>query len=399
MTIGIDASRANAEHRTGTEWYSYHVIEHLKTLIPEEHTVILYSKEPLRDGLENLPKNWRSRVLNWPPQFLWTQLRLSLEMLFNRPDMLYVPAHTIPLVHPKKVVTVIHDVGFERQTELYGQKAIGGKKPFAKKLMNLLVRITTLGKYGATELDYHRFSVRLALKSAAAIITVSEFSKKEMHELYGKDIPEIHVIHNGLNERPQTHASMSALEKFNITKPYLYFLGRIEQKKNIPQLIDAYALLREKYYFTGQLVLAGSPGYKYEEVQERIEHHNLREHVIETGWVSEEDAEALLEEAELFVFPSLYEGFGIPVLEAMRAGTPVVCSNIPPLKEVGGDACQYFDPRNPESIAEHIHTVLEDTKLHQELQARGKERIKQFSWSTTAKQTWEVLNNIIDTEK
>lgn len=400
MVIAIDASRANVEQRTGTEWYSFHVIQGLKKIIPAEHTVILYTKEDLRADLLPLPDNWETRILRWPPKFMWTQLRFSLEMLFNKPDVLYIPAHTIPFIHPKKVALVVHDVGFERTAELYDDKPIGYQSGISKRLINLAVRTFTLGKYGATEHDYHRFSMDVALKAATKMITVSEFSKKEINDVYGYSLDNIIPIHNGLNTRKVTmneKAQRAVLGKYGlrVDEEFLLFIGRIEQKKNIPRVIDAYALLREKYGYEGKLVLAGSPGYQYEEVQQQIEQHRLREHIIETGWIEDEDIAVLLHKAKAFIFPSLYEGFGIPVLEAMDAGVPVVCSDIEPLREIAGEAAVFFDPNSPESIADVTNELLGDEARQKELVELGKAQKDKFSWEKTAEGTWEVVKGIL----
>lgn len=398
MVIGIDASRANAENRTGTEWYSFHVIQELKTLIPAEHRVILYSKEPLRDDFGDLPAHWESRVLRWPPKFMWTQLRLSVQMIFARPDVLYVPAHTIPLIHPKRTVTVLHDVGFERQDELYNDAQIGYNSAFMKRVLNFAVRIVTLGRYSAREQDYHRFSARFALRSAAHIITVSEFTKKEIRDVYPEyEHAHISVIHNGFNNQKNITDDTRVkqyLQEQGIEKPYMYFLGRLEQKKNVPRLIDAFAVLRTEHGFEGQLVLAGSPGFQYEEIQRRIAEHGLQDVVQEPGWVSDEESRVLLQEASAFVFPSLYEGFGIPVLEAMDAGVPVVCSAIPALQEVADDAALYFNPEDVNDMALQMHQALTNNEQREQLKQAGSARVQQFSWRNTAEDTWKILQNV-----
>lgn len=388
MTIGIDASRANAIEKTGTEWYSYQVIQQLKKIIPENVSVVLYSKEPLRGDLGKLPVNWRSKQLRWPPVYLWTQLRLSLEQLLHPVHLLYVPAHTIPLVHPEKTVTVIHDVGFERQQNLYNRRSIG-QKSFARHLLNLLVTIATLGRYGATELDYHRFSVRHALRSNAEIIAISKFTASELQELFAAKEDRLHIIPNGYNKRIAPGNSKEIVAKLGITKPYIFAVGRLEHKKNTPRLIEAFAELRKTEDI--QLVLAGRPGHGYNEVLHSIEANNVRQHVIELGWTSEEQVSACMVHAAVFVLPSLYEGFGIPVLEAMELGVPVVCSDIPPLKEIAADAALFANPESGKSIAEQIHRILTEKQTALELVHKGKKRAAKFSWEQTAFLTWQLI--------
>lgn len=362
MMIGIDASRANSEHRTGTEWFSYHVIQELKRIIPNEYQVVLYSKEPLRDALADLPSHWRSRVLRWPPQRLWTQMRLSLEMLFAPPDLLYIPSHTLPVIHPAQVVTVIHDVGFERLPELYGK----------------------------SERAYHRFAVRFALKYASEIITVSAFTKKEIMDVYRVSGEQIHVIPNGLNA-----ARQSTPVHRNADTPYFFYLGRLERKKNTSRLVKAFAAFKKQYTKPMRLILAGARGYGSDEVDAMIQQEGMEDDVRIMGWTPEKDVRVLLEQAQAFVFPSLYEGFGIPLLEAMQAGVPVLASDIPALREVADDAALFFDPASVASIAHALQQMAENSTLRTQCIERGKKRAAQFSWKKTAEQTWQRLQHYV----
>lgn len=172
MKIGIDASRANLSERTGTEWYSYYLIQHLKKVIPSDTEVILYSKSPLVGDLGILPPHWRSVVLSWPPKFLWTQFRLSWEMVRNPVDLLFVPAHTIPIFHPQKTITTCHDIGFIRMPHLYSLK----------------------------ERMYHRLTMWFAVFFAKSIIAPSEFVKQEILHAYPVPSEKIHVIYHGAPE-------------------------------------------------------------------------------------------------------------------------------------------------------------------------------------------------------
>ena len=172
MTIGIDASRANKKTKTGTEWYSYNLILELAKLDTKSQ-YFLYTKEKLQDKLKELPDNFKEKVLKWPPKFLWTMLRLSQEMKKNAPELLFVPAHIIPLVSPAKTITTIHDVGFRRFPHLYS----------------------------GLELKYHNFGLNQAIKKASTIITISEFSKREMIQLCNIDPEKIKVIHNGFDRK------------------------------------------------------------------------------------------------------------------------------------------------------------------------------------------------------
>ncbi|PJA93039.1 MAG: hypothetical protein CO132_04765 [Candidatus Kerfeldbacteria bacterium CG_4_9_14_3_um_filter_45_8] len=393
MHIGIDASRANRQHRTGTEWYSFHVIQELKKIIPGDQRVVLYTKEELRDDLAELPSNWSSKVLRWSPGLLWTQLRLSWEMLWHAPDVLYIPAHTIPLVHPKKIVLVVHDVGFARTNDLYDPKQIGYGSSVSKRIIDFAVRLITLGRYGASEGDYHRFSMNMAKAHASVILTVSNFSRDEILEVYPDISAEkVLVAHNGFHEREESaQFSDEVLRRLMINRPFVFYMGRLEEKKNIPRLIRAWAKARPSGY---QLVLGGTSGFGADRIEDEIVKAGLEDSVVRTGWLEDEDATVLLKEATLFVLPSLYEGFGIPVLEAMAAGTPVICSDIVPLHEVAGEAAAFFDPLDEGSMAEVIKRVLNSVEEKESLVKAGFERIPLFSWTKTAQSTWQAICSV-----
>lgn len=376
ITIGIDASRANVRQRTGTEWYCYYLLQQFAQLYdPRQHRVILYVKEPLVEDLQNLPADWSVRVLRWPPKLLWTQLRLSLALClpWRRPDVLFIPAHTIPIIHPKQTVYVAHDLGFERDPQLYANTYIGGR------WLHWLIKLLTLGRYGTTELDYHRWSMRYAVRQASRIITISQFTKHELQACYPVADERISVIHNGYDQEqyvpPVTTTNSTVV-------PYLFYVGRIERKKNIDHLLQAFALLKTKYHLPHQLWLAGNLGYGFEHFQPTAD-------IKLFGYITEAAKLKLLQQADLFVFPSQYEGFGIPVIEALACGTKVACSDISPLREIGGTACWYYDQTNPAAMAQVMQQALAADAVA--ARQRGLAQVKPFSWQRCGAETWQVL--------
>ncbi|MFA5995442.1 MAG: glycosyltransferase family 1 protein [Patescibacteria group bacterium] len=382
--IGIDASRANVHNRTGTEWYIFNLLEQFKTIIPSSYRVILYSKEPLIEGLNTLPVNWKNKTLRWPPKLLWTQLRLSLAMFngHDKPDVLFIPAHTIPIWHPKKTIYVAHDLGFEAYQEIYSNSYIGGK------WMNYLIKLGSLGKYSTSELDYHRWSMRFSARTASSIITISNFSKHELQKYYHIPAEKITVIYNGFTNNDYFYLN----KNHNNQPPYILFVGRIEHKKNILNLIRAYALLKHKYHLQHHLKLVGIPGYGYQDILQEINKQALQQYIDLCGYVPQADMNILMNQAAAFVFPSHYEGFGIPILEALAAGTPVACSDIPALREVGGSASAYFNKDNPADIAKKITAVLQRSVIEQQqYRVAGFQQIKLFSWRKCAMATWQII--------
>lgn len=399
MVIGIDASRANQAQRTGTEWYSFYLIKHLAKIIGPEHQVFLYTRETLKDDLcSQLPAHFIPKVLGWPPKFLWTQIRLSLHMLFHKPDILFVPAHTIPLIHPKKTVVTVHDIGFEKLKELYNFTSIGPNSGVIKKILSLAVKILTLGKYNNNELDYHRWAMRFAVKQAYHILTISDFSKKEIIDFFKIPASKITRIYISCDETlhriTDQETISSALTKYHITPPYIVFVGRLEQKKNLPRLIDAWNIVKTQSKISHKLVLAGSHGFQYDSIQNKIKQFDLRSSIVETGYIDSTDMATLISAADAYILPSLYEGFGIPILEAFSCQTPLLCSKIASIPEIAKNAALYFDPYDFQDMARVIIRFLLQPSLDSDLTQRGTTRRHDFSWEKCAAETWKVLTHL-----
>ncbi len=401
MTIGIDASRANRKFKTGTEWYSFYLIKELAK-IDQKNIYHIYTDQPLEKDLASLEtnKNFKIKVLKWPFNYLWTQGRLSLEMLFKRPDILFIPSHVLPIIHAKKSVVTIHDIGFARQRQIYGADEIIIGKTLSRKLINFSAQGLTGGKYRANTLDYQFWSLDYALKHAKKIIAVSNFTKQEILELYQVKPDKISVVYHGYNAKifkkiDQTAEMAQVLGKYEIKTPFIFYVGRLDRKKNIPNLIHAYAIMRQKYKkIKHKLVLAGGIGYGYDEVNYAIQEFNLNTEVIATGWVPEDDLPYLYNRASIFVFPSLYEGFGIPLLQAMACGVPIAASKAASIPEVVGPAASLFNPNDKEQIADVMAELILNTDLRNNLIKLGQEQVKNFSLEKSARQTLNVLENL-----
>jgi len=372
MIIGIDASRANKPNKTGTEWYSWHLIEELKKIAPESDSFRLYANSLLIGELGILTGvKWQEKILTWPPKFLWTQIRLWWELLLNPPDALLVPAHTIPLLPIRRRIRVlvnVHDVGFKRSPELY--------KPI--------------------QVWYHDLTMKRIRSRADLIITISEFSKREIMELYEVPEEKIKVVHLGFdaaNYHEQSDSDIAAaMEKYGAADPYLLYVGRLEKKKNIGNIVKAFVIARE-HHENLKLVLAGSSGNQYDEIKEIISGLKLEKEIILPGYVPQKDLPQLIAGAKAFLFPTLYEGFGLPILEAMACGTPVITSDTPPHTEVGGEAAVYIDPKSPEKLADAIMKVLENDEFRRQVAESGVLRAKEFSWRKTAESILAIIKN------
>ncbi|MFA5155614.1 MAG: glycosyltransferase family 1 protein [Patescibacteria group bacterium] len=403
MTIGIDASRANLLHKTGTEWYSFYLIQELARL-DRNNQYWLYVNQPARPELLALIKdnpNFSVRLLRWPLVFFWTLGRLTWEMFWRRPDVLFIPAHALPLFGPRRTVNTIHDLAFLRERNLYRSVKLKTNLAGSRKLINFLVQLLTLGKYRSESVDYLCWSTAFALDHAKKIIAVSEFTKQEILSLYPKTPPDlIAVIHNGYNDklyRPLDDPTRTrkVLEKYDINSPFLLYVGRLEKKKNTPALVEAFSLFLEEHPEQDvKLVLIGDAGYGYDEMKYVIQEFNLNSRVILPGWVEEEDLPYVFNAASAFIFPSKHEGFGIPVLQALACGVPTAVSDLPVLREIAADAAWYFNQNDKQSMARAMGLVLNDADLRRKLRDKGLDRVKDFSWRRCAQETLKLLGNL-----
>lgn len=400
MVIGIDASRANLKHKTGTEWYSFYLIKNLAK-IDKENKYILYINKELSLDLKEAVKdneNFSFKILNWPFSSFWTLGRLSIEMIFNAPDVLFVPAHGLPFFSPSRSVNTIHDLAFLRDKNIYRRDKVKTSHLFSRRLINFLVKVFTLGKYQATSLDYLYWSTKFALKKAKRIIAVSNFTKNEIANFYPNvKIDKVKVVHNGYNSDIYTLSNdelkiESVLNKYGLERPFFLYVGRLEKKKNTPALIEAMSIIRENYpEIKEKLLLIGDASFGYDEVKFMIEEYDLENDVIMPGWVEELDMPYIFEAASAFVFPTKYEGFGIPVLQAMACGLPVAASNIPVLHEVAAEAAIYFDYKNSCSIALAMKSLISEDVLREELRVKGLERVLNFSFEKCARETLDII--------
>jgi len=245
------------------------------------------------------------------------------------------------------------------------------------------------------------FSLRTSCARADLIITVSEFSKREIIKYLGVPEDKIEVIRLGVNS-DRYHANYTknqqaiVCKKYGLPKNYLLYLGTLEPRKNIERLIRAYAKLLEKGEDVPCLVLAGRKGWLYEPIFAVVEELNLHSKVHFIGYVSPEDAPILLSGAEVFLFPSVYEGFGLPIIEAMACGVPVVTSQLASLPEVAGDAAVFVDPYDIRSIQIGISRVLNNSKLCEYYSAMGKKRAKEFTWEQASLRLKDLCERLHD---
>lgn len=351
----IDASRYNiTEKRTGVENYSYFLINALVDQYPDQITLISPKKIPLQVAQLTIP---------FPR--LWTHLRLSWEVFKNKKiQNLFVPSHVLPLIYAKKSVITIHDVAF----------------------------FTSPKSYSPQSRWYLNWAAKFAVKHAYKIITPSEKSKADLMKYYHCPANKIQVIPLGFSPPDVSFTAQeveSTLKKYALQKKaYFLYTGRIEYKKNSDTLIKAFEAFHS-HHPQVKLVMAGFVGHGGQAILDSIP-EKLRPYIILPGYISEAEKQILLQNARAFVFPSREEGFGIPLLEAMHAGLPILASNIPTSKEIASNNALFFEVEDAPELQKLMGNVMktEDSKIlktetHQKTLAR-------YSWERCAREVFGI---------
>jgi glycosyltransferase involved in cell wall biosynthesis len=372
VILGLDASRAARLHRTGTETYSLELIKALARLAGAQYRLRLYTPHPPRHQDWPDPTLAETRVIPWPR--LWTHLRLAAELWQQPPDLLFVPAHVLPLYCPVPAVVTVHDLGYIHYPEAH--------RSFDRRYLDWTTRRHT--------------------RVACHIIADSLATRQDLVNIYGADPERITVVYLGRDERlaPVTDPELIRQVKaqYGIQGDYLLYIGTLHPRKNLTRLVEAFHLALQALpasLRSIQLVIAGQRGWLYDDIFGRVQALGLSDRVIFPGYVAGEAKPALLSGALAYLFPSLYEGFGLPVLEAMACGTPVLTSNISSLPEVAGEAALLVDPHRPEAIAEGLIRLITETDLRQQLVEQGFQQVQKFSWEQAAGQVLGIFDQIV----
>jgi glycosyltransferase involved in cell wall biosynthesis len=361
MRIGIEAERANNAVKTGVEHYAKELIQHLAA-IDSQNEYTLYLQTAPEQWFLNLPKNFKIKVIPFP--IFWTQLRLSWEMLWHPPDVLFVPASTLPLIHPASVYTE-HDVAWIYYPEI-----------FTKSM-----------------LWFHRIFSWLARHSSAKIIAISDSTKKDLVNYYQVDPKKIAVVPHGYTKTENISHQLAPELAAKLPEKYIMFLSTLQPRKNLELLIDAFRELKTEHpEIPHKLVVVGKPGWKFQEILIKISENE--DIVTYLGRVGDDDRWPIYRGADLFIHPSLYEGFGMWILEAFECSTPVAVANNSSLPEVGGEAALYFDPKSKAEMKAVILRVLSDPQLRADMVLKGKRQLENFSWEKCAGETLAVLESV-----
>jgi glycosyltransferase involved in cell wall biosynthesis len=365
VIIGIDASFANYAVKTGVEWCAYHLVLALSR-IDRTNEFRLYLRGPPRNALAELPSNFHPVIL--PNRRFWVHTSLAWELMRNPVDVFFAPSHIVPWYHPSRTIATIHDVGFRHFRSNYRFYQ------FAHIAVNL----------------------PRSVKWATAVVTPSEFVARDVTSHFRLTGKPVYVVPNGFDEEMFNSISedecASVRRRYGIgqNSQFLLVLGRMEVRKNLIRTLQAFFELGEAFDDIS-LVLAGPAGVGHARIREMIASHPRGRRVHETGYVSARDRAVLLKEARALVFVSLYEGFGIPILEAFAAATPVLTSNTTACAEVAGSAALLVDPLDTAAITQSIADLISDEPLRQRLIDAGLRRVSRFGWDSSA----AVIHRII----
>lgn len=362
MRIGIDYTSA-VRQGAGIGRYTRGLVRALADL-GRDHQYILFSagRDPRAQAWPQNVAQCTLPLTDRQLAIIWQRLKLPIpvELFTGQLDLFHSPDFVLPPIWRARTVLTVHDLSFMRHPECFS----------------------------AGLLAYLMDAVPRAVRRADLILADSESTRSDLCELLSVARDRVAVVYPGVEPHfvPQVgHAEIEVvLRRYGIRRPYILGLGTLQPRKNFPRLIRAFDLLRKEHQLPHQLVIGGGRGWLYEEIDQTIADLSLQRDVLLAGFVSDEDLPMLYSAADVFAFPSLYEGFGIPILEAMGCGTPVVTSTTSSLPEVAGDAALLVSPDDIEALAHAMWRLIDDGALRNDLRARGFSRVKQFTWERAA---------------
>ncbi|MHB0858259.1 MAG: glycosyltransferase family 4 protein [Anaerolineae bacterium] len=370
--VGIDYTAA-IRQSAGIGRYTRGLVRALAEL-DHESSYVLFSagKDPVE---EVWPGNFRLRAMPFSDRHMaivWQRLRLPLpvELFTGRVEIFHSPDFVLPPVAGARTVLTVHDLSFMRYPEC-------SSPPLLAYLMGAVPR---------------------SVRRADMVLADSESTRRDLIELLGTDPARVVVVYPGAEDRFRPGGDpvldQAVLDRYGIQSPYILGLGTLQPRKNFRRLIEAFDMVRRRDKVPHQLVIGGGKGWLYDDIFQMIERLGLQDRVRMIGFVRDDDLPALYRRAAMFAFPSLYEGFGFPVLEAMGCGTPVVTSNTSSLPEAAGDAALLVPPEDVGALAESIGRLLQDQGLGADLREKGLRQVHRFTWRAAAEQLLEIYQRV-----
>jgi glycosyltransferase involved in cell wall biosynthesis len=368
VRIAIDARKLR-DYGIGT--YVRNLLRHLARIdSATDYVVICHQKD--RSITSELGPNFRAVLDESQGYSFREQLTIPFDLRRERVDLFHAPHYVLPPLIPCRSVVTIHDCIHLR---------------FPQYLPSRLAHA------------YARSSLWIATHRSSRVLTVSEASKRDILKFFHIPATKIDVIYNGIDERfwssPAAEDVERIRERYQLDRRFVLYAGNIRPHKNLERLIEAFDMLKKQGFEDVKLLIIGDEISKYATLRRAVHRHKLHKHVRFFGFVSDQTLAVLYRLAAVFVFPSLYEGFGLPPLEAMASGTPVITSNVSSLPEVVGDAALLIDPYQPEAIAAAMERLLTDARLCESLRARGLVRAREFSWERSVRRVREIYDEVL----
>lgn len=369
MHIGIDIRPLSyLNDKAGLYQYIYNLVYSLLCIDNKNEYTLLSSRG--FHGDEKIHRNLLKRYPGKMTDLFFEKLPLPIEFLIGKVNLFHGPCYFVPNSLISKLVVTFHDLMAYRHPEFL--------KP--EWVISIKQKVT------------------VSSKRADIIIAVSNFTKGEIIDLLKFPEERIRVVHNGISPLFCPVNDMKQLKiikvRYGIDRPYILFVSNIEPKKNIETLLHAYVKLRNSTDLDYLLVIAGKKAWHFKAILDVVKQLHIEKDTIFTDVVDDLSLPFLYSGAEVFVFPSLFEGYGIPVIEAMACGTPVIASKLTSIPEIAEDAAVLIDPLNADEMADSIYRVISDTSLRNELIHKGFEQAKKFSWEKTAKKTLAIYNEL-----
>jgi glycosyltransferase involved in cell wall biosynthesis len=368
VRIAIDARKLR-DYGIGT--YVRNLLRHLAR-IDQRTEYVLLCRPADADMGRQLGENFRTVPERAGPYTIREQLSVPLDLRREGIDLFHAPHYVLPPLTPCKSVVTIHDCIHLR---------------FPQYLPN---------KFAYA---YARASLWVATHRSSRVLTVSEASKRDILRYFRIPEEKIDVIYNAIDEqfgeRPADEEIHRVRERYQLYDPFVLYAGNIKPHKNLERLIEGFHTLRKNGFEHVKLLIIGDEISKYATLRRAVHRHKLHHHVRFLGFVSDKTLACLYRLAGVFVFPSLYEGFGLPPLEAMASGTPVITSNVSSLPEVVGDAAVLIDPYEPDAIFDAMRRVLTDPDLARTLRTKGLARVAEFSWDRSVRRVHQIYEEVL----
>jgi glycosyltransferase involved in cell wall biosynthesis len=297
---------------------------------------------------------------------IWRHTNLPYQALFSESNITHFFNYIVPPKVNGDVITTIYDMSYKLYPDTLD-----------KKNLKRIIR-----------------DINYSVERSTLILTISESAKKEIIDEFKVNAECVKIIYPSFDTVKSNESFSSIAKKFNIPSKYILFVGNLEPRKNIPMLINSFAALKKGSGLDYHLVIAGQKGWQYESIFKTVEDQKLSEHVTFTGFISSEDKSALYKNASLFVYPSLYEGFGIPILEAMSSGVPVICSNTSSMPEAAGNAAFLVNPERQDEIEDAMYQMLTSATLRNEKVELGYKQAEKFSWDKSAAELIQIYQEL-----